>query len=241
MKKLMICVIAVVLVFVPFAACTESGDTFDSLLSKYKKIEENNHALSDNLNEEEFGWATRDGSNFLFEVVDIKLVYCYLDINNDGVDELILGGQEVNDSGEVIHIAVIYALAGGKAVPVLQTSGYPTGIWILEDENNNPVIERAQKRMNFALEEYYTIGDKGELVTLDILHTGSEFKYDEERGVSYYGRTKEVNGAEVPISEREYENLLRKYGSNGYIPLGGELAFKEVKLSWKLVTEWEKK
>ena len=257
MKLRVFCVVVVMLVLALLSACGSSGSesssalssevsssidierkmTYAELLAKYKEIEDNNYA---NLGGDEFAWATTDGYNFTFDsrFSDTKLVYSYCDINNDGVLELIMGGKTVFDSGNTgIEIAIIYTLVDGLALPIVGTYGYPEGIGVIECSDKTLVIEVARGRQDHAREAFYTIGSGGKLVTLDILCTNGFYRYDEEEGIAYYNRTKDIEGTEKSITEEEYQNLLRKYGSCGYFPLDKSIEQREVKLDWKLLSE----
>ena len=189
MKLRVFCVVAVMFVAMSLSACVglKSGNslverkmTYAELLAKYKEIEDSNYAA---VSGDEFVCATIEGHNFTFDSrsSDAKLVYSYCDINNDGISELIMGGETVFDSGNTVtEIAIIYTLVDGVAMPVVGTYGYPEGIGVIECSDKTLVIEVARGRQHYAREAFYTIGSGGKLVTLDILCTNGFYRYDEE-------------------------------------------------------------
>ena len=157
-----------------------------------------------------------------------SLIYAFHDINGDGMPELFIG-MRIGTSSCII---AIYTLQNGEPAPVIQAEGRPV-ISLLADVNGNYVIEYAEgRRMDIAGEHFYALDENGTLISLDRLFTdGLDWSGGGDEPVHI--RYRYADGGYLRITEEEYADLLKKYGSAGYFPRMGAGEARRAVLTWR--------
>lgn len=150
-----------------------------------------------------------------------NMYYAFYDINRDGISELLIGTDK--------SITGIYTLRNSKPVSAIQVETRHT-LSLLLDEAGNPVIEHSWGRMDVAEDFFYTIDGNSDLAVLDKLYTDGRDRTADEEYILF--RSKEVDGAQVDITEAEYSSLVWKYGGLGYGLENGE-PIRRIELAWK--------
>ena len=154
-------------------------------------------------------------------------VYALYDINNDGIQELIIGVKVYDYYG----ISGIYALRNGEPTSVIQVNARYY-LHLLLDDMGNVVVSHTCGRMSASWEYYYSLDNNADLNTLNILYTSGHIIDYELGELIGFERGKDVNGEFVNITEEEYLYWLSKYGAGGYsssIKLDEE---RHVSLQW---------
>lgn len=214
-RKRAICDLKVVIlaIFITsiFASCTHQAanrekELFTPIIEAYAELEESDYTFYDANIIGDSLLAVNNGRTYNFGWDDKPtLMYAFYDINGDGLFELLIGADE--------FISGIYVLQNEIPVSVLQVESRHN-LNLLIDNDGKCVIEDSWGHMGYATDFFYTIDEKGKLVTLDKLYTNGDRK---ENGVFIgHFRTRDVQGEEVSITEEEYCSLIRNYGSIGY-------------------------
>ncbi len=142
------------------------------------------------------------GSAFLFkqsQTYEFSFGYAIKDLNDDGVDELVLLNNEY-------HVIAIFSYADGK--PVLLSNYIPRGsCWI---DGDGLLHENGSGGAYYSANAVYKIADGGAELELIVEFgtNGHEWIGD----VAYTKYYKLVNGEEAEITETEFNDLIEQYG-----------------------------
>jgi hypothetical protein len=159
------------------------------------------------------------------------LQYALYDINGNGIPELFIN---MNWS-----ISGIYTFTDGRAVSLIQTC-WREALGLSTDTSGRYVVTHRGGRMSYAHETIYTLNENGELTEIDSLltrgHNGEVSECGNYINNVWYNRVRNINGEYHPISEEEYNALLYKYGTSGYMTATDASAIRSVTLTWNPIS-----
>ena len=168
-----------------------------------------------------------------------QLMYAIHDIS--GQPTLFIGAQRRESSLSADNfITGVYSLQNGEPVSAIQLGNRRHSVRLFTDISGNYVITHGHGHMSHAWEYFYALEENGVLTAQDRLYTrGHRVRRDESRDHDYiyaFYRYRYVDGEEVSITEEEYTELIRKYGSWGYGVLDlTEDDARAVNLEWRPV------
>jgi len=204
----------------------EETKPFEEILHAYAELEKSGYLSYD---ESALGYVgltvgTEETHNLYWDNFILK--YAFYDLNNDGAKELIIGstnGGYINDYTSC-KISGIYTLQNGKPISAFH-GDYRQYHALNFSENGTCILTRGYGRHGFAGEYFYEMNSAGEFILIDEIYTDNLEYLDDSRG-------RETDGKYFNITEKEYGDLLRKYGDDGYYPKE-EIEPNRIPLEWK--------
>jgi hypothetical protein len=218
------------------------ADFYKPIINAYIELEQSGYTTYDEktLSKDVCLIPGGNGSYFIGYDKQPVLVYAFYNLGGDDTPELLIGadlGTADGAAGSNVFVTGIYGLRDDKPVSLIQVCG-ESQLNFFSDKNGNPVIEEILgTHNNYAAEYFYKIDKNETLITLDKLYTYSKINdYNKPDDISY-SHTKDTNGKEVSITEREYLELMHKYGSVGYLDNTGDFKANEILInSWELLS-----
>ena len=205
----------------------EETKPYETILCDFARIERSGYYIHERVPLDlEFMLADMEKADVIDEREgSASLRYALYDLNNDGSKELICGKYNWG-------MSVIYTLKDGKPVAVYYEGGRPY-LSLVFAEDGSIILSHNSARMDYSDELFYRMDANGDFILLDRLYTEGLVRDKNREPIGFqHHRARVINGEKVPITEKEYCDLLRKYGCGGYFPKE-ENDGKHIPLKWK--------